>query len=209
MGSERLPGKALMKIGDKTILEWVVFRTLLVEGIDEVAIATSTGSGDDAITQVCHRLGALCFRGSRDDVLDRYLSCANGFDADLILRVTADCPLLDPGINSRIVDTLKTTDAEYVSMSTRSNGLVQEAFTVDALDTADVNATEPYDREHVVPWMIRHEKTRFLKPDFDLGSARWCVDTQEDLDRLRGLYAQDSELFWRSAEELVREFAIR
>src|SRR6185295_12334680 len=133
MGSERLPGKALIRIGDKTILEWVVFRTLLVEGVDEVAIATSTRSEDDAITQVCHRLGVLCFRGPGDDVLTRYFQCASIYQATHVLRVTADCPLLDPGINSRIVDTLKTTSASYVSMSTRSNGLVQEAFSVGAL----------------------------------------------------------------------------
>ena len=207
MGSERLPGKALMNIGDKTILEWVIFRTLLVEGVDEVMVATTIQGFDDPIYTECLGLGIECCRGARFDVLDRYYEAAEGYDG--VLRVTADCPLLDPGINSRIVDTLKTTDAEYVSMSTRSNGLVQEAFSIGALQRAWENATDPYDREHVVPWMIRNEKTRFLKPDFDLGSGRWCVDTQEDLDRLRALYAEDPCLFELTAEELVgREFAV-
>jgi len=203
MGSERLPGKALMKIGDKSILEWVVFRTLLVEGVDKVAIATSTRADDDAITQVCHRLGVLCFRGSPEDVLERFCQCSLIYKATHILRVTADCPLLDPGINSRIVDTLKTTPASYVSMSTRSNGLVQEAFTFPALERAHEIAVDPFDREHVVPYMIRNEKTRFLKPDVDLGADRWCVDTQEDLDRLRALFVWQPGLFEMSAAELV------
>ena len=209
MGSERLPGKALVKIGDRTVLQSVIWRTAQIAGLDDLVVATTDLDEDSPIRSVCDQVGVDWLAGEVDDVLDRFMRTAVFSKATHILRITADCPLLDPEINYRIVDTLKTTSASYVSMSTRSNGLVQEAFTIGALQRAWENATDPYDREHVVPWMIRNEKTRFLKPDFDLGSGRWCVDTQEDLDRLRGLYAADPGLFERSAEELVREPSIR
>lgn len=199
MDSQRLPGKALMEIGDRTILEWVIRRAEQIHGVDEVVVATTTLPEDDAI---CALVG--CYSGATDDVLDRYLNVAAQRNATHILRVTADCPLLDPGLNSRIVDTLKTTRAEYVSMSTRSNGFVQEAFTMGALRRAWEHADKPSDREHVVPWMIRNEKTRFLRSDVDLGSGRYCVDTQHDLDRLRSLWELEPCLFEMSAEQIVR-----
>lgn len=203
MGSSRLPGKALMDVGGRPLLDWVVHRARTVEGVDMVVVATSTHPDDLRIVSWCVENGVLFTIGPQEDVLARFVRAADAFYAHNILRVTADCPLLDPVLNSRIVDKLENTDAVYVSASTRSNGFVQEAFTNAALQLANKQAVELYDREHVVPWMIRHLRTRFI-PDGGLGAGRYCVDTQEDLDRLRGLYRENLDLFELSASEIVR-----
>ncbi len=131
------------------------------------------------------------------------MRCAEETGATHILRVTADCPLLCPELNAQILSGLKGSECWYASMSTESNGLVQEAFTLAALKAAHENATSAYDREHVVPWMLENLKTHWVPQPFDLGSSRWCVDTQDDLDSLRGLYELEPALFDLPARDLV------
>ncbi len=208
MGSSRLAGKALEFIGPYSVLGWVIRRTLKVRGVDEIIVATTDLTEDDVIARFVAVAGLPCYRGSADDLLERYSRAADKTEATHILRVTADCPLLCPDLNSRIVDCLHQTDKDYVSISTRSNGFVQEAFTREALTEANVMATLPHDREHVVPYMIRNLKTRFLACDHDLGNARWCVDTPGDLKKLRLKYHNDADLFNHTAYEILGyEFA--
>ena len=203
MGSKRLPGKALELIGPRPVLGWVIKRAQEVRGVDEVIVATTDMTEDDRIARFVAVAGLPCYRGAADDVLERYSRAAEKTEATHILRVTADCPLMCPDLNSRIVDCLHQTDKDYVSMSTRSNGFVQEAFTRAALTEANVMATTPNDREHVVPYMIRNLKSRFLRSDHDLGAGRWCVDTLEDLKMLRSKYVNDFGLFNRTAYEIL------
>ncbi len=193
----------MLSLGEFTVLGYVIHRAWNVQGVDEVVVATTTRDVDDAIVSYCDVLGVPYARGETDDLLERYVRAADLFDATHILRVTADCPLLDPGLNSRILDACKTTWASYVSISTRSNGLVQEAFTREALERAYWNASSPEDLEHVVPWMIRNEKTLFLRSELELGTGRYCVDTMEDLERLRALYEFEPALFDLDAARLV------
>lgn len=199
LGSRRLPGKALMKIGNRTILDWVVYRTSKITGLDEVVVATSDQPEDDRIVAHCESLGVTCCRGSAADLVARYLHAVTETNASYILRVTADCPLLDPGLNSRILDVLKASDVDYVSYRTRSVGLVQEAFTRRALIRTADSTLDRYHREHVVPWMFENLHVRLL-PSRHLG--RYCVDTLKDLEFLRYLYIFDSNLFELSAAQL-------
>ncbi len=204
MDSQRLPGKALMKIGDRTILEWVIHRTRMVEGVDAVTVATSRLTSDLPIIREAMRLGVEGWAGSPDDVLARFKGYADKLEATHILRVTADCPLLCPELNSQILSGLKGSECGYASMPTGgSNGLVQEAFTVEALRVANENATTDYEREHVVPWMLENLNTHWVAAPFDLGRDRWCVDTQDDLDSLRMLYELEPGLFDLPARDLV------
>ncbi len=204
MDSQRLPGKALMKIGDRTILEWVIHRTRMVKGVDAVTVATSRLTSDLPIIREAMRLGVEGWAGSPDDVLSRFKGYADKLEATHVLRVTADCPLLCPELNSLILSGLKGSECWYASMPTGgSNGLVQEAFTVEALRAANENATTDYEREHVVPWMLDNLYTHWVPQPFDLGSARWCVDTQDDLNHLRMLYDHFPVLFDLPARDLV------
>lgn len=203
MDSKRLPGKAVELIGDKTILEWVIYRALLTPGVDEVVVATSYRLVDAQIDWTATHAGVRVVRGSADDVLDRYLVAATATDADYILRLTADCPLHDPGLNGWMLEELKATFADYVSLLTFSVGLAQEVFTVEALQRAGRHAKTAYAREHVVPWMLCNTRTLMRAPPFVIGVGRWCVDTPEDLERLRGLYSAFPDLFEMSASELV------
>ncbi len=203
MDSQRLPGKALERIGDKTILEWVIHRTRMVKGVDEIVVATTRGD-DLPIVREAMRLGVGGWAGSVDNVLSRFYRCAEKFKATHVLRVTADCPLLCPELNSLILSGLKGSECWYASMPTGgSNGLVQEAFEFEALRAAYLNATTDGEREHVVPWMLENLYTHWVPQPFDLGSARWCVDTQADLGSLRMLYELEPRLFDLSARDLV------
>jgi spore coat polysaccharide biosynthesis protein SpsF len=204
MGSQRLLGKALMEIGHKSVLRWVVHRVRMIQGLDGFYVATSNLSIDDPIAEHCNWMDYPCFRGSANDVLDRYYQCATEYEATHILRITADCPLLDPVINSRIVEALHAGEAEYVSATTRSNGFVQEAFTFEALQRAHQDVVTDSDKEHVVPRIIRNEKTLFLHPGVPLGEGRFCVDTRDDFERLRALYGSHPDLFDLPAQRIVR-----
>ncbi len=204
MASQRLPGKALERIGDKTILEWVIRRTKWVRGVDEVVVATGEGVDDEPIMRLCIQNGIRGYGGSSRDVLERFIHCAVRCRATHVLRVTADCPLVCPELNNQILSGLRGSECWYASMPTGgSNGLVQEAFTIEALRAAHENATTDDEREHVVPWMLENLVTHWVPQPFALGSDRWCVDTQDDLDSLKGLYELEPNLFDLPARDLV------
>ncbi len=203
MASQRLPGKALKYIGEREILDWVIHRVSMIRGVDEVVVATSDLDGDDIIAIFCAANDIPCFRGSADDVLERYYVAATNTQADIILRVTADCPLLCPELNSQILSGLRGSECWYASMPTDSNGFVQEAFRFDALRSAYIQAKTDDEREHVVPWMLDYLKTHWVQEPEWLTSLRCCVDTQGDLDFLREWYAEDPNLFDLPARDLV------
>jgi spore coat polysaccharide biosynthesis protein SpsF (cytidylyltransferase family) len=187
MTSRRLPGKALINVGGKTILEHVIHQVEQAEHAGVIRVATSTHPTDDPIANHCHNLGVLCYRGSLDDVLDRYWHAAHAMHP-IIARVTADCPLLNPELLDKVITTLQNTQADYCTTSGWAPGHGQEAFTRHALHTAWKHATTPYDREHVVPWMIEHPafRTAVVVNDGDPGEP-CTLDTPEDLERLRPL----------------------
>lgn len=211
MGSTRLPGKALKDIHGRTMLARVVRRALRSALMDKLVVATTEKKADDAIVSECDSLGISCFRGSEDDVLDRYYQAARTFSADCIVRITSDCPLIDAEIIDRVVQAFLNSGPDYASNtieSTYPRGLDVEVFTFDALKKAWCEASADFQHVHVTPYIYQHpEQFRILSVsgDEDWSRYRWTVDTREDLALIRAIYAKidrDDLFSWRDVLEL-------
>lgn len=213
MGSTRLPGKVLMDLGGTTMLARVVRRTRRARRLDSLLVATTTAPADDAIVRECERLGAPVFRGSEDDVLDRYYCAAQAAAADRVVRITSDCPLIDAEVIDAVIARLAETQADYASNALPRSfprGLDVEAMTAPALARAWREARQSFERAHVTPYLYGHPESFRLAgitAESDYSSLRWTVDTTEDLAVVRALYARlgnTDEFGWRAALELVR-----
>lgn len=216
MGSHRLPGKVLMDIGGETMLERVVERARRCRLTDEVVVATSSQSLDDPIERLCDRMGVRVFRGSDTDVLDRFRHTASASAADICVRITSDCPLLDPEVGDQIIGAFKHADpaVDYASNKIPQSyprGLDTEVFTVTALERAWNEATRPYERSHVTIYMYEHpEKFNLLSvvSEVDRADWRWTVDTPEDLEFVRQIYRRlgnDGDFSWTDIITLLQE----
>jgi spore coat polysaccharide biosynthesis protein SpsF len=196
MTSTRLPGKILADLAGAPMLERQLSRMRRATTLDDVMIATTTNATDDPVIALCERLGISTFRGSEEDVLSRYVGAAASSQADVVVRVTADCPLLDGDVVDRVVRTLHAEGTDYASNTlTRSypRGLDVEALTRDALERTVMAATSKAAREHVT-WFIHTESpdsfTRSsVASDVDGSDLRWTVDTPADLAMVRAVYA--------------------
>ncbi len=214
MGSTRLPGKVLKEIGGKTMLERTVERAKRATLVTEVAVATSTLPQDDAIEELCKTLKVACVRGSESDVLDRYLKAAKKLRADVIVRVTSDCPLIDPEIIDKLVSTFEKKKSDYGSnFLTRHypRGLDAEIFTTAALEKAGKEAKKNYEREHVTPYLFEHPKL-FKHVSVtcaeNLSMNRWTVDTEKDLRFVRTVYdklGKEGDFGWKEILELLKK----
>jgi spore coat polysaccharide biosynthesis protein SpsF (cytidylyltransferase family) len=196
LGSRRLPGKVLEPIGDRTMLERVVERVRRSERIADVVVATSESPRDDAIADLCAHRGWHCHRGSEADVLSRYVGAAERFDADPIVRITADCPLIDPEVVSRVMEAFAEGGRDYVANinpPTFPHGLDTEALSAAALSRADREAEWVSEREHVTLYIRNHpDRFRFgnVTHTPDLSKHRWVVDEPSDLEFARAVYAR-------------------
>lgn len=214
MGSTRLPGKTLAELAGRSMLAQVIERVGLAETLDRLVVATSTLPADDPIERECDRLGAACFRGSEDDVLDRFAAAAALHRADAVVRVTADCPLIDPEVIDYVVGEFEKGDWDYASNTLRRTyprGLDTEIFTAAAMETARREASEPYQRVHVTPFFYE-QPHRFrllaLTCEGDYSGYRWTVDTPEDLALVRAICARlggRRTSSWRDALRVVSE----
>lgn len=239
--SKRLPAKVLLDIGGKPMLQRVVERTRQARWLDEVIVATTIAPEDDAIGQLCRQIGVSVTRGSVFDVLDRFYQTGLAFRAEAVVRITADCPLIDPGVLDQVVEAffnwgkpspptcpsplapLPEGEGSWVGWDFAANrlpppwkrtfpiGLDVEVCTFAALERAWREATQPYHREHVMPYLYEEERSvhvstlqspahlppfppnffRVLQVDHDpdYGFYRWTVDTAEDLQFVRQVYA--------------------
>ncbi len=212
MGSTRLPGKVLMDIGGCTMLARAVRRTERAKLLDEVVVATTINESDDVIIEECVRLGVATFRGSVEDVLDRYYRAAQWCRAEVVVRITSDCPLIDPEIIDQVVNVFLTQECDYASNSIERafpRGLDTEVMSTEALTRAWSEAKESYERVHVTPYLHRNPRLfRLLsvKADADYSMHRWTVDVQQDLDLVRQIYARlgNADTFsWRDAIALL------
>lgn len=195
-GSHRLPGKVLTDISGRPMLERVLARLRRCPALDAIVVATSTAAGDDAIVSACQHWGMAVFRGSEDDVLDRFYQAARIFSAGVCMRITADCPLLDPSICALILQRFQAAwpAIDYASNTiehTFPRGLDAEVFTYAALEKTRLLATQAYERAHVTAFIYQHPELfrlcsvtqRPARPDL-----RWTVDTPEDLEFVRQVY---------------------
>ena len=194
MTSSRLPGKVLQNIAGKPMLMRVVERVRQAKSIDLVTVITSTHESDNALARCCIENSVPYFRGSLDDVLDRYYQAAKQSEADVIVRITADCPLLDPEIVDEVVALFNKGNYDYVSNTiecTYPDGLDAEVFCFEALENAWKNAVLKSEREHVTAYIYKHPelfRLGVLKCSEDLSSLRWTVDTPPDLEFVRAVY---------------------
>ena len=199
MGSTRLPGKVLKDLCGETVLARVVKRTRGATLLDEVVVATSIQAADDAIVEECERLRVACFRGDETDVLDRYYRAAEEFSAGAIVRITSDCPLIDPEVSDKTIRAFLEQHPDYASNVLERRyprGLDTEVMTSSALGSACRDARDPYQREHVTPFLYQHpSRFRLLSVtgDRDYSHYRWTLDTPEDLEFLRAVYERRSD----------------
>jgi len=196
MGSTRLPGKVLRDLNGVPVLAHVVSRVRAIPGVALVCCAIPEGEADDRLSAAAEALGATVCRGPEGDVLTRYLIAARTCRARVVLRFTADCPLLDPGVSGRVLSELLLHGSDYVSnVDPRSwpRGYDTEAFTRDALERAAAEATDAYDREHVTPWMRRSSDLTRRNVALDTARCatwRWTLDYEQDLAFARNVLAR-------------------
>jgi len=194
MGSTRLPGKVLLNLEDKTVLEHIVDRIRSSKYVDDIVVATTISKADLRIVELCANLDVSIYCGSEDDVLDRYYQAAKLFRADNIVRITSDCPVIDPKIIDVAIILHIKNNVDYTSNTlkeTYPDGQDVEVFTFTSLRTAWKDAKLASEREHVTPY-IRNNPDIFkhasLEYKEDISQKRWTLDNAEDLEFLRLVY---------------------
>ncbi len=206
MGSSRLPGKVLMPVLDEPILGHIVSRLSTVGRVDTIVVATSDQDIDDPIAEHCSAKGISCFRGSENDVLDRFYQAATAVGADTVIRITGDCPLVDPALVSRLIDYYATNGFDYCGIATGAgvakgdfqgrfpDGLDAEIFKMEVLQAAWHEARGQLFREHVTPFIWKQPERFNLgtlkSPDRDYSNLRWTVDNREDYEVIRWVYEE-------------------
>jgi spore coat polysaccharide biosynthesis protein SpsF len=206
MNSSRLPGKVLMDLGGETVLARVVRRLCRANLIDEIVVATTNSAVDQAIVDECRRLRVRVFRGEEHDVLDRYYQTARSMCAEGIVRITSDCPLIDPEITDNTIRSFLDRRPDYASNAlqrTYPRGLDTEVMTWDALACAWQEAKIPYQRAHVTPYLYenpgRFDILAFKGAD-DFSDHRWTLDAPEDIAFIRAVYDRlenDDSFAWQ------------
>lgn len=192
--SRRLPGKVMKPILGRPMLERQIERLRRAKRMDALVVATSVDPSDDAIAALCQTLAVDCFRGSLEDVLDRFYQAARRYVPRAVVRLTGDCPLADPLVIDRLIDLHATAGYQYTSNTlTRSypDGLDAEVVDLDCLEAAWREARLPSEREHVTPFIYHHaERFRLgnLAQDDDLSHLRWVVDEPEDFAFISAVY---------------------
>jgi spore coat polysaccharide biosynthesis protein SpsF len=199
MASSRLPGKVLLDIGGEPMLARVVERASRANAVAQTVVATTTDPGDDVVEAYCDERGYPCYRGSSFDVLDRYYQAARLHRAEIVVRITADCPVIDPGLIDQIVEEFIRTQCDFAANRlpppwgrTYPIGLDIEVCSFAGLELAWREAALPHQREHVMPFFYEQPE-RFhillVNHSVDYGTLRWTVDTADDLELLRQIYA--------------------
>lgn len=187
MGSTRLPGKVLMPLAGRSVLAWVLERCSAIPGIDGVCCAIPQGIADEDVAREARLCGVPVFRGTEHDVLYRYYCAASAFGFDTVMRITSDCPFVDPLLCSRVLGMLTDADVDYACNNlppSWPHGLDCEAMSFDWLARAAREADEPYDREHVTPYIRRHPealRANLARPQASAYHHRWTLDTRLDL----------------------------
>jgi spore coat polysaccharide biosynthesis protein SpsF len=233
MSSSRLPGKILADIAGQPMLTRVFTRTSRAKTLDEVIFATTTDASDDPVAEYCDFSGIPFTRGSQFDVLDRYYQTAKQAKADVVVRITADCPVIDPDLIDNVVKAVVSEQFDFACnrlpppfQRTYPIGLDVEVCTFSLLEKAWKESTETFHREHVMPYfyegveLTRQSRTletgislrgfniALLNHTTDFGDYRWTVDTPEDLDFMRQVYKHfdgRDDFIWKEVLDLVHD----
>lgn len=216
MSSSRLPGKVLKDVAGEPMIARVIERARRSKLINEVVVATTQDPSDDPIEALCHERGYLFYRGSMFDVLDRFYQTASYANADVIVRITADCPVIDPAVIDQTITAFLRSGADFACnrlpppwKRTFPIGLDTEVCSMAGLERAWKEAQQPFEREHVMPFFYDTEgrfKVVVVDHDPDYGSYRWTVDTPEDLDLVQRIYQRfngEDTFTWMDVLRLV------
>ena len=187
IGSTRLPNKVIKLMVGVPMIELLLRRLSKSNQIGQIVLATSTYPTNTPLVDLVERLGYTCIRGSETDVLARYLVAARQAKADVVVRITGDCPLIDAALVDQAIERFKTTKVDYLSNTipaTYPDGLDIEIFSIEALERAGHETQEQFDREHVTPYLRRPGlfKTGALTHEQDLSGLRWTVDELADFE---------------------------
>ena len=213
VGSSRLHAKVLKELCGKRVLAHDVERIRQAKKVDDIIIATTTKPEDIVIVEEAERCGAKVFRGSEQDVLDRYYQAAKAYDVEHIIRITSDCPLIDPFVVDEVIacyeqgnyDIITNVPNEWETMS-YPRGLDLEIFPFTWLEKAWTEAKDDYDREHVSPYIYDHAVNRYYyKYDKDYSMYRWTLDTEEDWQVIQKIY----EHFYHGKHDFYFEDVVR
>jgi glutamate-1-semialdehyde 2,1-aminomutase len=212
MGSTRLPNKVMKSIGGIPMIELLLVRLSQAKELTQVVVATSVDESNQVLVDFVRKLGYACEQGSENDVLDRYLQAAHTHGADVVVRITGDCPLVDPDLVDAVIKRFKTADLDYLSNNnppTYPDGLDIEVFTLAALAKAARETDKPYDREHVTPYLREPGlfKIATFQNDEDLSSCRWTVDEPVDfavIEKIFEYFHPRTNFGWREVLELEK-----
>lgn len=196
MGSTRLPGKVMKKLCGRTVLAHDIERIKQSKLIREIIIATTKSSRDDIIIYEALKNGVNSYRGSEEDVLSRYYEASLEYGADIVVRITSDCPLIDPLVIDRVINyylknnyDLVTNAGLDLNMRTYPRGLDVEVFSFKGLEEANKRAIKSYEREHVTPYFYNNnKKIYYWKNKEDESKHRWTLDTDEDFELIKAIY---------------------
>ncbi|MCK5629672.1 MAG: glycosyltransferase family protein [Nanoarchaeota archaeon] len=196
MGSTRLPGKIMKEILGKPVILWDLDRISLSKLIDEIVVAIPYGKENDVIVDTIKEYNdkIVITRGSENDVLDRYYQAAVQANADVVVRITSDCPLIDPVVIDNVIEQFLDNDCDYCSNSltrTYPRGLDTEVFSFKSLEEAWKEAKKDHEREHVTPYIIENpDKFKLLNVanGIDLSHLRWTLDTKDDFEFISAIY---------------------
>jgi glutamate-1-semialdehyde 2,1-aminomutase len=212
LGSKRFPEKVIKSIGDASMIELLLKRLSRSEEITSICVATSLSQRDDPLAEHLKSLGFICERGSENDVLARYAQVAKKHNPKIVVRVTGDCPLIDPILVDKAIKQLRELDVDYVSNvrdPSYPDGLDVEVMTIEALERSALEAETEYEREHVTPYIQKSDT--FSKHDFkndeDLSSLRFTVDEFADLEVIRNVFnffAPDIFFSWKDVVRLYQ-----
>lgn len=213
MGSSRLPGKVMKRIIDKPVIELLLKRLDKSTEIDQIVVATSLEPANIELKNHVTSLGFVCHMGSEDDVLDRVYDAAKSYHADIVIRITGDCPFVDPGLVDTIVREFKNSIADYVANinpPTYPDGLDVEVFSFSALEKAHKEATTDFDKEHVTPFIRSSNlfKISNFENDKDLSALRWTLDEFSDfvvINRVFNHFKPDIHFSWLDVLSLYED----
>ena len=212
MGSSRLPGKVMRDVVGRPMIELLLERVKVAQCVDQIVVATSDQPVDDKLCAFVESLGYQIFRGSEADVLDRYYRAATQFEASSIVRLTGDCPLMDPAVVDQVINLFKASGADYASNClppSFPDGLDVEVFSYSILERAQAEAKAPHDREHVTPFFRRGDfRTANLQSSKDVSQLRWSVDEVADLHFARavfGYFAPAIDFEWAQVIQLMKK----
>lgn len=199
MGSTRLPGKIMMKLNGSSILRCLFDQVGYSKQLDRKILATTINPEDDVIVDFANKNSIQIFRGNSLDVLDRYYHCAKHFSIDHIVRITSDCPLVDPIIIDKTIHFYKNNNYDYVNnfhKKTFPSGTEVEVFSFNTLEKTWKNATKLSEREHVTPYIYNNPaifSIGYIEYSKNISYLHWAVDRIQDLEMVKAIYHKTSK----------------